>query len=217
MNIRSIRLIQSIAIAACLLLLTTAPGAQEPAESWDGLKLVPGTKVAAAYVHPDADFRQYGKFVITEPYIAFKKDWKREHRDVSASEMERIKERLGHLFVEVFTEALEEGGFPVVTSTGEDVLVLRPALIDLDVTAPDIMTAGRSRTYVTSAGAVTLYIELLDGATGAMLARAIDRKAGRNTTSFQISSSVYNAAEARTVLKFWAGLLRDRFKEIHGR
>ena len=80
-----------------------------------------------------------------------------------------------------------------------------------------MQTAGRSITYVANAGAVTLYIELLDSTTGAMLARAVDRKAGRETTGFQMSSRVYNSAEARRVIKKWAELLRDRFKEIHSR
>jgi hypothetical protein len=79
------------------------------------------------------------------------------------------------------------------------------------------MTAGRSRTYVTNAGAVTIYIELLDSTTGALLARAIDRKAARDFSTFQISSSVYNSAEARRMLKAWAGLLVERFKSVHGR
>jgi hypothetical protein len=206
-------------VGGLLALLAVTPGfcAPEPAETLEGLKLVPDTKAAAVYVLPEADFKQYSKFLILEPYIAFKKDWKREHRGVSNSEMERIKERLGNLFVEVFTDTLEAGGYPVVTAAGDDVLILRPALIDLDVTAPDVMTADRGRTYVANAGAVTIYIELLDSTTGAMLARAIDRKAARDRGTFQLSSSVSNAAEARTALKYWAELLRDRLKAIHGK
>ena len=199
------------------LLATPVLYGQEPPETFEGLKLVPGTKVAAAYVHPEADFKQYSKFMITDPYVAFKKNWKRDHREVSNNDMERIKKRLGNLFVEVFNEVLEEGGFEVVSAAGDDVLVLRPALVDLDVAAPDIATAGRGRTYAASTGAVTLYIELLDSTTGAMLARAIDRKAARDRGSFQLSSSVYNAAEARNALKYWAELLRDRLKAIHGK
>ena len=206
-------------VPVMVLLFSTAAilNAEEPPATVDGLQLVPDTKVAAVYADPEADFKRYNKFVILKPYVAFKKHWERDHRGVSPSDMERIKEELANLFVEVFTETLEVGGFPIVTGTGEDVLVLRPALIDLDVTAPDVMTAGRSRTYVTSAGAVTIYLELLDSTTGAMLARAIDRKGARESSTFQISSSVYNSAEARRLLKLWAGLLRDRLKAIHGK
>jgi len=206
-------------IRIMVLLLSSAPivNADEPPATVDGLQLVPDTKVAALYVLPEADFKRYNKFAILKPYVAFKKHWERDHRRVTPSDMERIKEGLANLFVEVFTEILEEGGFPVVTGAGEDVLVLRPALIDLDVTAPDVMTAGRTRTYVTSAGAVTIYIELLDSTTGALLARAYDRKGARESSTFELSSSVSNSAEARRLLKMWAGLLRDRLQAIHGK
>ena len=209
------------AFAALLLSLCTLSAfAQEPAPesdaTYDNLKLVPNTKVAKVWADPSADFKQYTKFAILEPFVAFKKNWTRDHRRVTNSEMERIKKGLATMFVEEFTAVLEDGGFPVVTSAGDDVLVLRPALIDLDVNAPDTMEAGRTTTYVANAGAVTLYLELIDSASGQMLARAVDRKAGRDTVGFQMSSRVYNSAEARRLLKTWAGLLRDRFKEIHG-
>ena len=211
------------ALAALLLSLTALPAlAQEPAApapdaTYENLKPVADAKVAKAWADPDADFKRYTKFVILEPYVAFKKNWKRDHREVMGRDMERIKTGLATLFREEFTAVLEDGGFPVVTGSGEDVLIIRPALIDLDVTAPDVQTAGRSTTYVANAGAVTLYIELIDSTTGAMIARAVDRKQAREETFLQMSSRVYNSAEARKVIKKWAELLRDRFKEIHSR
>ena len=56
-----------------------------------------------------------------------------------------------------------------------DVLLRRPAIIDLDIAAPDTMSAGRSRTFTTSTGAATLYIELFDSASGASIGRAADQ------------------------------------------
>jgi hypothetical protein len=50
-----------------------------------------------------------------------------------------------------------------------------------------------------------------------MLARAVDRKSAREETFMQMSSLEYNSAEARRLLRKWAELLRDRFKEIHSR
>jgi len=216
-------------LIALLLSLTALPVlAQEPAPDSDptyaNLKPVPDAKVAKAWADPDADFKRYTRFAILEPYVAFKKNWKRDHRMVGNSDMERIKKGLANMFVEEFTAVLEDGGFPVVsaggqtvTNAGEDVLVIRPALIDLDVNAPDTMEAGRSVTYVANAGSVTLYLELLDSTSGQMLARAVDRQSGRDEPFLQMSSRVYNSAEARKVIKKWAGLLRDRFKEIQSR
>ncbi len=59
-----------------------------------------------------------------------------------------------------------------------------------------------------------MYIELYDSVTGQILARAIDRKAARESMHFQISSRAKNVQEARRVLKKWAVILRDGFDEI---
>ena len=175
-------------------------GEEAPLQSFDGLLRVERPKFDVAYVDPDADFSVYSKFMILEPGIAFKKNWKREHGNVSNSDMERIRRRLAALFTEVFTDVLEDAGYPVVSAPGDDVLLVRPALVDLDISAPDTLSSGRSRTFVTGAGAMTLYVEAYDSVTGAILARAIDRKAARDTGHFNLSSSVYSSSEARKVL-----------------
>ncbi len=202
----------------CCLLISQSFAADEVADvTFDGLKRIQGSKVALAYVDPDADFSPYKKIMLLDTYVAFKKNWKRDHRRVSNSSMKRIRNRTADLFRHVFTEGLEEGGFPVVNEAGEDVLLVRPAIIDLNVTAPDDMSPGRSHTFTTNAGAATLYIELFDSSSGAILARAIDRKSARSTPTFQLSSSVYNSREGRKIFKHWAGILRDRLNEIQGR
>ena len=43
--------------------------------------------------------------------------------------------------------------------------MLRPAIVDLEVTAPNTMAAGRSYTLSESAGAMTLYLEFFDSVT----------------------------------------------------
>ena len=201
-----------------LAILGIAMAADPPEETHDGLVSVPDAKMAAAYVNPNADFSGYHKFLILEPYVAFKKNWERDQRRsvhrVSKSDMEDMKRRTAEVFMEVFTETLEEGGYSIVTEADYDVLIIRPAIIDLDVTAPDTMSAGRSRTYTTQAGAATLYIELYDSVTGQILARAIDRKAARESAFFEISSRAKNLQEARRVMGKWATLLRERFDEI---
>ena len=109
----------------------------------------------------------------------------------------------------VFVDVLEENDYPVVTAAGADVLLVRPAIINLDVAAPDLRTAGRTTVYSASAGQATLYVELYDSVTAQILARATDRKADRNTGVrwAMPSSSVSNQADATKALKHWAGLL----------
>ena len=52
---------------------------------------------------------------------------------------------------------------------GEKVLILRPSIINLDIAAPDIMSAGMSRTYTTSAGQMTLLLDIIDGTTKTLM------------------------------------------------
>jgi hypothetical protein len=58
--------------------------------------------------------------------------------------MERIKEDVADLLNDAFIEQLEAAGYEVVNDADDDVLVLRPAILDLDVVAPDVSAAGRS-------------------------------------------------------------------------
>jgi hypothetical protein len=183
--------------------------------SFDGLVPVEGANVAMAYVDPEVDFSVFKRVVILEPAVAFRSDWQRDQnrsrrRNVRAADMERIQRDIAALFTTVFTERLEAGGFEVVDVAGDDVLALRPAIIDLDVSAPDTGTAGRSRTHTASAGAATLYIQLFDSVTGDILGRAADRRAARTAGGMVTwSNRVTNTAEARRLFIRWGDQLVD--------
>ena len=157
-------------------------------------------------------------------YVAFRPDWQRRQNQanpgnrVSARDMERIRAAAADLMRDVFVEALEANdGYLVVDETGDDVLVLRPAIIDLDISAPDSMPAGRSRSFSTTAGAATIYIELFDGASGKIIGRAIDRRvASRPGAQMTWSNRVTNLSDARRMFRVWADKLRE-FLDSHYR
>ena len=123
----------------------------------------------------------------------------------------QVKIHLSSDLKQIFTERLEaDDGYEVVDTPDYDVLLLRPAIIDLDITAPDTMSGGRSRTFTTSAGAATLYLELFDSVSGAIIGRAADRQAVRNTAgSISWSNRVTNVGEGRRMFGRWADLLRN--------
>ncbi len=145
--------------------------AQETNRTFDNLVAVEESAAAMAYIDPDVDFSVFQRVAILEPFVAFRSNWQRDQnrsrtRNVSTRDMERIKQDVATLFERVFTERLEEAGYEVVDVTGDDVLILRPAIIDLDITAPDVMGAGRSTSFTASAGSATLYLELYDSISG---------------------------------------------------
>jgi len=187
----------------------------------DGLVPVENSALGMAYVHPDADFGVFERVAILEPFVAFRSNWQRDQRRsrnrISANDMERIKADVARIFLEVFTETLEANdGYEVVDFAAHDVLLLRPAIIDLDVAAPDARSAGRSQTFSATAGSATLYLELFDSISGQKLARAADRRTVRNTGGrVTASNRVTNTAEARRLFRRWAEILRERLDEFY--
>ncbi len=186
--------------------------------TFDGLVTIESDRAEVVQINPDADFGVYKRVAFLEPLVRFRKNWVRDQNRgrrsfsrVNENDVERIKESVATLFLEVFQERLRENdGYEVVASAGEDVLLIRPAIIDLDISAPDTQSnTGRVRNYTSTVGSATLYIELYDSVTGAILGRAADRRTvrapgGRVTWSDRIT----NEAEARRQFGIWADRLR---------
>ena len=210
---------------ATMLLATagTAIAKQEelPQITEDGLHRVADSKMAIVYAEPGADLAQYERIQLMDAYVAFKKNWARDQRSKSAdrlsvtsNDVEKIKTDLAKEFQEVFRKTLEDGGYEIVDESGEDVLLVRPAIINLDVNAPDTMRAGRSRSYTNTAGEMTLYIEIYDSITGDMIAKALDRKADTARQGYYTwTNSVTNKAAAKRILQGWAEILLDALNE----
>jgi hypothetical protein len=208
-------IILTLAILGVVSVTAIAKNKKEiPEYTIEGLKLVPGTKdISVVYAEPGANLAQYDRVYLAEPYVAFKKNWQRDQnrgvgQKVRTSDMDRIKIRVKELFMEVFTEELEKGGYELANERAEDVLIVKPAIIDLNVNAPDIQSAGRSSTYTTTAGSMTLYLELYDSETDDLLAKALDPTTDRDMGIMQWSTGPSNRAAAKRMMKPWAEALR---------
>ncbi len=190
-----------------------------PQVTSDGLNLVEGTKAAALWIKDGADFSEYHSVMIVDVGVAFVKNWRRDYnRDeislssrISKSDAEKIKHRVADEFKTMFKQQLNLAGYIVFDYdfklAEDDVLVLRPAIMDLDVTAPDVDSASRGRTYTASAGAMTLYMEFYDSVTSSILGRVVDRQNARDNGVVTISNRVTNKAAADRLFKKWADLL----------
>src|SRR5215472_6629805 len=207
--------------AAAALLPATA--ADEPPKEWDGLVRVTSKQLDHVYKLPEADFSGYKRVRLDPIEVEFDKNWKPNQNERSPSrrltneDLERIKKALAEEFRKVFTEELTKNGYQVVNEDDDDVLRVSAAIVNLYITAPEKMSAGRSRTYTTSAGHMTLIVELRDSVTGKLMARAVDSVQGRDTGNFQITNSVTNMSSARTALSKWARVLREGLDDATGR
>ncbi|HEY5776411.1 MAG TPA: DUF3313 family protein [Xanthomonadales bacterium] len=187
---------------------------ETPAFTIDGMQLIEDSNLTLVYAEPGVDMSRYRKIYLDTPYVAFKKNWQRTQNRIGANrvsndDMAKIKMELSELFMDVFSKTLEDGGYLLVTEPGEDVLRIKPAIINLDIVAPDTSAPGITRTYSETAGEMTLYMELYDSVTGDLLARALDRKQDRKTGYFEWQNRVTNRAAANRILKVWAGVLKE--------
>ena len=207
--------VAAIALMVGMFAVSDAAQARKslPETTPEGLKLVPKTKVSAVYLRDGVDFSGYTKVAILDCYVAFKKNWQRDQNDngdpfkVSDSDVTRIKTELAEEFKKVFARELTAKGQTVVTTGGPDVLVLRPAIINLDVAAPDTMQPGITHTFSASAGQATLFLELYDSVTSELLARVYDAEEAGDMGFVGVRNSVTNRADADRMLKKWADLL----------
>jgi hypothetical protein len=191
-----------------------------PEYTTEGLKRVHGTTdIAIVYAEPGASLEQYQRVYLVEPYVAFRKNWLRDQNrgrmKVNARDMERIKTEIKQLFMEIFTSELENGGYIMAKERARDVLIVKPAIIGLDVNAPDSMAGGMNDTFATTAGSMTLFMELYDSETDDLLVKAIDPTSDLETTYIERRSRVSNRAAARRMMTPWAEALRRGLDDAH--
>jgi hypothetical protein len=197
-----------------------------PQVSKDGLQLKTHTKQRVVYVKPGATFNQYDKVMILDCYVEMQKGWQQNYnanvaggdpsREVSSDDVQRIKSTLAAEFKKVFTTELQKGGYQVTNTPAPDVLLLRPAIINVQVTAPDIMSAGMDVNVITSAGSGTFYLELWDPSTNTILARAMDAEADQQPFARQ-ANAVTNRQAADVILKNWADDLVKHLDAVRGK
>jgi hypothetical protein len=206
---------------AALCLVACAAMAQDSG-NWDGLVEVKPKRLDAVFLLPGADFRPYTKVMLDPVEVAFTKDWARDYNREAATlsqrldqkDIDRIAKAARDAFSEVFAEEYAKAGLEVVTTPGPDVLRVRSGVIDLYVTAPDNMSSGRSRTYTTESGHATLFLEARDSSSGALLGRALDKRATRDTGRVQISNSVTNLSDFKALFRQWADISSQGFEEL---
>ena len=199
--------------------------ADAPAQvSKDGLVLKTHTPQRLVYVKPGATFNQYKRVMVLDCYVAMAKDWEQNYNAneggdldlmVTDGDVQRIQSTLSAEFKKVFTSELQKGGYQVTTNAAPDVLILRPAIINVRVTAPDIMSSAMDANVITSAGSGTFYLELW-APPHTLLARAMDSEADQQPFAQQ-ANSVTNMAAADIILQKWADDLVSHLDAVRGK
>ena len=214
----------AVALLGLFAMASIAIAADEmPETSPEGLVLIDSKDLKYVYARPGASLDQYTKVVLFDAYIAFRKNWDRDYNRnvmpgttrVRPEDMEEIKVGLAELFKSVFTEELQDKrGYEIVETAGLDVLAVKPALINLDITAPQLKNTSMDRSVVASAGQMTLFMELYDSTTGELIARVIDPAVDNRGGLAYRATSGTNKSAARKILSGWAATLGDHLGEV---
>lgn len=212
---RFVTLIAALAIAAPMAAWSQSEETP-PEVSLDGLEQVEKTRHKEVYRAPGIDWSVYDKVMIDDATVAFRKNWQRDQNrqqahKIRTADMDRIRTTMAETFDEVFTTELsEKGGYEIAAEPGESVLRISPHIVDLDVYAPDPRSApGIQRSYVETAGRMTLKLHLYDSETGDLIAVASDHREAPRRGYMQWANSVSNTREFRMMMQGWAKDLRE--------
>jgi len=218
-------LIVTLSLLATLLTMGCASTSETvPTTTPDGLELVRSEKHSAVYIKPEAQLDIYSEFAIVPCQVAFRKNWQRDYnsshrssgQQIKERDIDRIKRELGEECTTFFTDALsEEPSYNLVAEwqEGQDVLLIRPNIVNLNITSPDVSSPSMTRSYSASAGSMTLYLELIDAETSEVLVRAYDSKA--DPDSFvNYANKITNRQAADRMLRNWATRLREAMDAV---
>lgn len=204
----------SIALVACVLAgaLAGCAADRKPEEiTADGLVRVPSRAAGGVYRAPGAPFFQYKRFIVEPLTVDFIKDWQKNHKEVSDREVQRMRDEARRNFLDEFADILiKEGGYTLADAPGADVLLLAPALTELDVPAPEIDTV-ETRSLSPRRPSMTLTGELRDSLTGKLVGRIIVIEPGEHygMNELRPANRVTNAHEIRIVFDKWVRMLRE--------
>jgi hypothetical protein len=218
----TIRTLYSLIFVLCATILAGCTQTA-PVDEWDGLVRRPGTRIDSVFVKPDADISGFTSVMLDPVQVSFASNWdpnqgvRNPARRLNASDVEAIQTGLATMFRETFSADIARSNFQLVEQAGPDTLRVSAAIVNLFVTAPDTMSAGRSRTYTANSGQMTLVLELRDAATGELLARAVDTQRGRQTGAMSFTNSVTNTADARRAISTWSTALTQGLNELYNR
>ena len=216
----TIRAIQALLLASTLA-AASALAATNPIDeisTADGLTKINVKGYDLAYVRKGESIAPYTKIMLDPVEVAFHKNWDPtrpgSHLKLGKNERESIRTGVGKVVQEEFENTLK-GSYQLTSEPGPDVMRVRAKVLNLIANAPDTRQAG-VHTLTLSSGEMTLLMEVYDSETGAILARVVDRREGRNTGQWQVSNSVSSTGDAKAIAGRWAKILRDGLDKARG-
>jgi len=178
----------------------------------DGLVRVPSRRVAGVYRLPGASFVEYRRIMLEPPTISFAPEWQKNHQDVSAAELTRIRTESAKLFREEFTrELIDRGPYELTDDLAPDVLIVNPAIEELNIPAPETSVSPGERSYTTGPVKMKVTADLREAATGKLVGR-LTMFEGNERYPFnelRLANRATNAHEQRVAFAKWSRILNE--------
>jgi len=208
----------ALAFTAGLLFATLTFAADPPAAApagaanGEGLVEVRVSGLQQYLVQPDADLARYRAIMLDPVEVSFDRRWEPRPagRELTVEEKTKLRADVARVVQKEFISELSGGGYRIVTEPGDDVLRVRAEIRNLYLNAPDVQRSSRTQTFTRSAGELTLVAELRDSASGALIARALDRYEDPEDFWFQPTTSIDNNQAVGDAAESWARGLRSQ-------
>lgn len=199
------------AIFICLCVMGCSASRRPEEITPDGLRRVPSRSNGGVFREPGWPFMQYKRFVLEPITVTFVKDWERQHPEASDKEMRRIRDEAAKIFREEFAEELiENGKYAFATEPEPDVLIVVPAITDLDISAPESDSTAK-QSYAPRSIGLRITAELRDAASARLIGRvdmfSPPKEYGMHELRPANRSS--NAHEVQRAIQEWTRLLRE--------
>ena len=181
----------------------------------DGLTRVDNTRLQAVWLRPDIDLTPYTGMILENAGVEFRPTRANGGTDNAYPLTETDKERFVELVSEEFRSALSESErFEIVTAPGPDVLLVRGSLLDVISSVPP-RESGRTEAFLRQVGEATLVIEVYDSQSGAILARAAERRAAEDLSGRPTRVYTGQGWElVRDLARLWARTFREGLEEL---
>jgi hypothetical protein len=200
----------------CLVLVSCATATAPPAAD-DELVKIERTPLDSAYRAPGFDLEDYQRLAVDECTVSFRDNWLRDQNRergpsqlVTTDDMRRIERQLAASCRDIFSDRLQlrvEG--EESAPRGDRTLTVRPAIVDLDILAPDIQASGRQTQLASNAVRMGLEAELVDSDSGATAVRIVDHRRADEVGRTRPTSSVGNMADAERIVRYWVAQVHE--------
>jgi len=204
------------AVFTVLLAVAWSAGAvaqKLPGKTKEGLELVSSEGSVAVYVRPGTDLGDYQNVHFLKAYVAFQKDWVRDYNRTALrshrltdADLEQIKSRITDGFDESFRNEFSKAGYTEAGRSGENVLILRPAILDVTMESPRSVTDNSGSNVVDygKGTQMSLVLELYDAGSSELLARIFNRDSDNGGSSFTVDSGSMNRTVESRIFRSWA-------------